>query len=352
MSRSNCCAVVVPGRFDARTGGSIYDRRIADGLRARGWIVDRRELSDTFPRPTPTDLDAAARTLASLADGAVVIIDGLAFGAMPDVVLREASRLRLVALVHLPLALEIGLDPVEADRLRCCERRALAAASLVIATGKTTIDALADSGVTRDRITLVEPGTDRAPLAHGSGSATVHLLCVAAVTAGKGHDVLIGALASIPHRNWTLVCVGSLTRQPRVSARVRELVGDRRLTDRVLFAGELDQDDLASAYDRADLFVLATRRETYGMAVAEALARGLPIVSTTTGAIPDLVGDAGLLVAPGDEAAFARALEDAIGDPARRERLATNARVRRDRLPTWDAAARQMAAAIDERFPR
>ncbi len=72
-------------------------------------------------------------------------------------------------------------------------------------------------------------------------------------------------------------------------ARVRAQVGEAGLEDRVSLVGDLGEAALAEQYDRADLFVLATLYEGYGMAVAEALARGLPVVSTATGAIADLV---------------------------------------------------------------
>lgn len=321
------------------------------GLRARGWSIEIRELDVSFPRPTAAALDEAARVLAAVPDGALVVIDGLALGAMPAQIERAASRLRIVALVHLPLAAEIGLDPDTAARLEASERQALAAAALVIVTGKSTVAALANYGVGRDRIAVVEPGTAGAPLARGSRGAASELLSVAALTPGKGHDTLIRALASVPHRRWHLTCAGSLDRHPPTVARLLARLRADDLDDRVSLVGELNEPELAACYDRADLFVLATLHETYGMAVAEALARGLPVVSTTTGAIPELVdpaGDgAGLLVPPDDAEALADALTRVLGDAHIRERLAEGARRVRDRLPTWEEAAERMAAALE-----
>jgi glycosyltransferase involved in cell wall biosynthesis len=324
------CAFVIPGSFDARTGGTIYDKKIVGALRARGWTVDVRGVA----------------SLESVADGTLVLVDGLSYRDESDMFVRHASRLSIVALVHLPLALEPGLDAADAQRLRAIERRVLAGVKHVIVTGPATRDLLDDYGVTRDRITVVGPGTDPATLARGSGSSTVRLLTVAAVTAGKGHELLVRALAAVPHRDWTLTCAGSLTRQPAAAARVREVIAQHRLNDRIALAGELDETALAEAYHRADLFVLATVRETYGMAVAEAIARGLPVVSTKTGAIAEIVGDAGLLVATGDEKAMSDALACAIGDASARAQLAAAARVRRSALPTWDTAAVRMIDAL------
>jgi glycosyltransferase involved in cell wall biosynthesis len=346
----NRLVLIVPGSFAQRSGGYEYDRRMAAGLRVRGWVVEVRELDASFPRPTTAAMDQAARVLAAIPDGTTVIVDGLAFGAMPTEVEREASRLRLVALVHLPLAAEIGINRGEAIRFEASERRALAAAGRVIVTGKATALALERYGVGPERIAVIEPGTDRARLAAGSRVSSrnpLHLVSVAAVTPGKGHEILLRALGSIPERRWRLTCAGSLERHPPTTARLREMLRAGGLEDRVSLAGELDATALAALYDTADLFVLATLHETYGMVVAEALARGLPVIATATGAIPDLVGaDAGLVVTPGDADALARALSSVLADADLRDRLAAGARRVRDRLPTWDEAADRMAAAL------
>ncbi len=327
------------------------------GLRALGWSVSVRELDAGFPRPTSAALEHAARVLAELRDGSTVIADGLALGAMPAQAEHEASRLSIVALVHSLLAADVGIDRDTAQRFEASERRALAAAGCVVVAGDTLVEALVNYGVTRDRIAVVHPGADRAPLAHGSEAlrrhGEFHLLSVATLNAGKGHDVLFRALAALPHRNWRLTCAGSLDRDPATVSRVRGLLRDADLEDRVSLAGELDAAGVAACYDRADLFVLATLSETHPLVIAEALARGLPIVSTTTGAIPDLVGRgadaAGLLVAPGDADAFADALSRVMSDGSLRDRLAEGARRMRDRLPTWDEAARRMASVLERR---
>jgi len=292
-------------------------------------------------------LEHAACVLATIEQGTPVIVDGLAFGAMPAVIEREASRLCLVALIHLPLGAEVGLDSDTAARLEATERRALRAAALIVVTGAATLPLMASYGIQRDRIVVVEPGTDPAPLARGAGGAPLQLLSVATLNPGKGHEILLRALAAISNREWHLTCAGSMTRHPATADRVRALVGSLNLAERVSLVGELEASDLAARYDESDLFVLATLKETYGMAVAEALAHGLPVVSTTTGAIPDLVGEeAGLLVPPGDMGALAEALARVLGDAGLRRRLAEGARRVRDRLPNWGQAVDNMTAAL------
>jgi len=365
--------VLIPGDLEIRTGGYGYDRRIIAGLRNLGWRVDIRRLDDSFPTPTPAARAHAAKVLADIPDGAVVLVDGLALGALPAEVGHEAGRLKIVALVHHPLAEETGIDTALAAELRISETHALAAVRAVVVTSRTTAVKLREYGVTADRITVVEPGTDPAPLARGSiianapsalspepsalspkplalspEPADVALLCVATLTPRKGYELLMSALAATPARNWHLTCAGSLERDDQTVSRVRAQVRDNGFEDRVSFVGDLDAAAVAVQYDRADVFVLPTLYEGYGMVVAEALARGLPIVSTATGAIRDLVGtDAGIVVAPGDLPAFTEALSRVLGDADLRARLAAGARETRQRLPTWDQSAASMARVLE-----
>lgn len=343
--------LIVPGPLDARTGGSIYDRRMAAGLLEHGWVVDVHELDGDFPHPSADDREEAARVLADIPDGTTVLVDGLAFGAMPEEAEREAERLRFVALVHLPLAQEIGIDRETATRLEASERRALMAARLAVVTGQRTVDALVGYGVKRDHIALVEPGTDRAPIARGSQGTHLNLLSVATLSPGKGHEILFRALATLPHQNWRLTCAGSTERYPATVERLSAMLRALDMEDRVALVGEVDDAALAACYDSADLFVLATLHETYGMAVAEALAHGLPVISSATGAIVDLVGPgndaAGLLVPPGDAKSLADALALVLADSRLREQLADGARQARERLPRWDASFAKMSAALE-----
>jgi len=346
-------SVVVPGDLETRTGGYAYDRRIIAGLRAAGWRVSVHSLDTSFPFPTSAARAQAASTLEAMPDGRLVLADGLALGALPDEIAPHAARLAVVALVHHPLALETGLAPDRAAALEASERRALASARAVVVTSRATATSLARYGVPPDRVSIVEPGTDPAPLARSTFDADrpraddLTLLCVATLTPRKGHELLLDALASAPRR-WRLRCAGSTDRDEETAARVADRVRAHGVGDRVELLGDLDAAQLAVEYDRADLFVLATFHEGYGMAVAEALARGLPVIATATGAIADLVGrDAGIVVPPGDAAALASALDAALGDPSLRARFAAGARRVRARLPTWEDAALGMAGALE-----
>ena len=351
MAAGGHVAFVVPGSIDARTGGYGYDRAIVAGLERRGWSVQLLELPGDFPFPSPESRAAAVRALASLPGGTRVIVDGLAFGALPDEAMREADRLRLIALVHHPLADETGLAADQRVALEAREGRARRAAKHVVVTSARTAAALERFGVPPASITVIEPGTDRAALARGSrrsGAPDVRLLCVATVVPRKGHDILVRALTSMASAAWRLTCVGGLDRDDAWVASVRAAVTAAGLDDSITFAGELDGAPLEAQYDAADVFVLPTWYEGYGMAVAEALARGLPVVSTATGAIAELVGpDAGILVPPGDAGALAAALSIVVSSDACREQLAEGAARARSRLPSWAVAAERMARTIE-----
>ena len=340
--------LLVPGSVETLTGGYGYDRRMVAGLRERGWSVTVRELDRSFPYATPAAKDDAAEALAEIPDGSLVLVDGLALGALPDEAAHEAARLRLVALVHHPLAAETGLEPHVARQLRASERDALAAVGLVVVTSRATAAAMASYGVGVGRVAVVEPGTDKAPLAGGSQSSVRNLLCVATLVPRKGHAVLMQALAEIPQDDWILTCVGSQYRSPATVRRLRAQIEDASLDEHVRLVGEVDAPTLAGYYDSADLFVLPTLHEGYGMAIAEALAHGLPVVSTPTGAIPDLVGDdAGILVPPGDVEGLTAALWRVLEDAALRDRLREGARRVRARLPTWAQQSAKLAGVLD-----
>ncbi len=338
---------LIPGDPDARTGGYRYDRRIMDGLGDLGWRVALRRLSATFPQPNAAALQAADAALAGLPDQALVIIDGLALGAMPDVVAAHRERLRLVGLVHHPLALETGLDEPQRQQLYASEREALRHVQQVIVTSPNTARALLDYDVTPERCTVVSPGADPAPLATGSGNGELALLCAASLTPRKGHAVLFQALAQLKQHRWRLRCAGSPAFAPATAAHLQTLIHELGLTGRVELLGELDNAALAACYQQADLFVLPSFYEGYGMVLAEALACGLPIISTTAGAIPDTVpAGAGLLTPPGDVAALAGALARVLDEPELRQTLAAGARRARRALSDWAQACAQFAAAL------
>jgi len=342
---------VVPGDLGSVTGGYGYDRQMIAGLREGGRAVEVVPLHTGFPWPDAAALAHAAQQLAAIRDGALVVVDGLAFGVLPGLAEQHAARLHWVALVHHPLALETGLTPPQGRALFDSERRALATARGVIVTSAATARELTRYGVAADRVHVVTPGTDAAPRAAGSGVYAARpglsLLCVATLIPRKGHAVLIEALRGLQDRDWTLHCVGSSTRDAGTASALRSAIAKHGMDDRVRLHGEVPAGVLESMYGQADAVVLPSYFEGYGMALAEALAHGVPVVSTTAGAIPDTVpSNAGLLVPPGDAAALRAALAALLDEPALRARLAAGARAARAVLPTWPQAVARFAAAL------
>jgi glycosyltransferase involved in cell wall biosynthesis len=349
--------LVLPGDPLTATGGYEYDRRILEGLRALGWTTQLRTLDNSFPVPTAAALADAHQQLSALPTDSLVVIDGLALGAMPDVVHAHAERLRMVGLVHHPLAAETGLSPELAAQLFESERRALQAMRQVIVTSQGTRDALATYDVAPHGIAVVEPGVDqprgiaiderlREP------SSSVRMLCVATITPRKGHDLLVDALAGLSDLDWTLTCVGDVERSPDTARALRMRIEATGQEHRIVLAGELEGMPLHQQFRAADLFVLATRFEGYGMVIAQALTHGLPVVSTRTGAIAELVPpEAGLLVEPGDGVALREALSRVLSDADLRKRLAAGARAVGATLPSWSVASQQFAEILTKAAP-
>ena len=337
----------VPGDLGTPTGGYTYDRRIVAELPALGWRPEVVNLGDGFPCPTAETRARACARLSALAHGRPLVIDGLAFGALPDAAHGLRPRHPLVALVHHPLALESGLSAAESAALRASERVALACARHVVATSARVARLLVDDyGVTPEGMSVVQPGTDRVPARPRNENSVVKLLAVGSLIPRKGYDVLVAALARLTHLPWRLTVVGDCGRSPQTARQVRADIARLGLADQVTLLGTVGADELAPLYASADLFVLPSRFEGYGMAYAEAIAHGVPVVGTTAGAIPETVpADAGVLVAPDDVEAFAAALQRLIANAGERERLAAGARAAS--FPSWREQAMLFARVLD-----
>jgi glycosyltransferase involved in cell wall biosynthesis len=338
-------AVVVPGDVETPTGGNVYDRRLCAALTELGVDVAVRPVAGDWPVPGDDGRRALGELLAGLPDGSTVLGDGLVLDGVPDVVVQHADRLRLVALVHLPLADETGLEPAEAARLREAECRSLAACRAVVVTGSLTVTRVQELGVPAARVHLVEPGTDPAPQATGTPGGG-SLLCLAAIVPRKGQLDLVEALAGLAHRPWQCRLVGPVDRNPPYAEAVREAVDRQGLRQRVEVCGVLGDSELDETWAATDLLVLPSYWETYGMVLAEALARGVPVVTTTGSEAERTAARAGLLVSPGDSDALRAALERWLSEPTLRAQLAARAREARRALPSWETAARRMAGVL------
>jgi glycosyltransferase involved in cell wall biosynthesis len=344
--------VVVPDGIDdpARpSGGNAYDRHVCRALAEIGWPVHVHAVPGSWPQPDAAAYAALAGVVQRIPDGALALLDGLVASTAAEVLVPHAKRLRLVALVHMPL----GQDTADSEA-RTLEGALLSAAASVVTTSawsrRTLLELYSLPG---DRVHIAEPGVDAAPLSPGTTTGGA-LLCVAAVIPDKGHDVLLDALATITDLSWDCLCVGSVARDPAFAESLRRRVLDGELADRVRFAGPLIGADLDRSYASADLLVLPSRAETYGMVVTEALARGLPVVAADVGGVAEALGHGaggiqpGLLVPPDDPAALAAGLRAWLGDGDVRLAWRGAARERRASLSGWSTTTSVLAGVLAE----
>jgi glycosyltransferase involved in cell wall biosynthesis len=339
-------ALLVPGPFDTVSGGYIYDRRIIEGLRALGHDVQVVELAGRHPLPDAAAEDAARGALAALPDDVRPVIDGLGLPAFAPLA-EDLARRGAIGLIHHPTALEHGAPQEDRAALRGIERDLFPRLARLIATSPHTAERLtAEFDVPAERIGIVEPGTDPAERAQGSGGPGTAILAVGTLVPRKGHDVLLRSLAGLPDLDWTLTIAGG-ARDAVHAHGLKALAEELGVAQRVRFAGELSAEALEAEYRRADIFALATWWEGYGMAAAEAMARGLPLAITAGGAIADLVPmEAGAVSPPGDTVSLTKALRRMIVDIEMLREMAEAAWAAGQALPRWTDRASAFAAEL------
>ncbi len=338
----------IPGDINTPTGGYIYDRTVLSLLPGEGVYLSHVPLPPGFPLPSPDELKETADLLAAVPADSVLLIDGLAFGALTEEIL-SAVAAPIVVILHHPLGLETGLDPEISNDLIASERAALRHARHIIVTSPSIAETLPKlSFAPPPPITVAEPGTERAARAVG-GHGRCEILSVGSLIPRKGHDVLVEALASLQRLNWNATIIGSAGRDPEFADRLKERIAALGLQGRISLKGAMSKDDLYRHYHHTDIFALPSRYEGYGMVFAEALARGLPIVAARAGAVPGTVpANAGILVEPDDAPALGTALERLIIDEALRKQLSDAAWSHAQSLPRWEDTVRKVAQVVAE----
>lgn len=336
----------IPGDLRSPTGGYAYDRRVLELLPHFGVNVRHVPLAATYPNPSTAEIADTDRIIAALDANATLLLDGLAFGAFPEASLACGGR-RIIAVVHHPLFLETGLAHARKVELRASERRALQRANQIVVTSSATRRILIDEmGVAEGKLIVAEPGTDPASRATGTG-APLQILAVGAVSPRKNYNLLIEALAPLQDLDWRLTIAGALDRHEHAVEQLRDTIAKYGLIDRVTLAGKVVPATLDRFYDSTDLFVSASLFEGYGMVIAEAMARGLAIITTTGGALVDTAHRSAVLqVQPDSIDDMTSAIRRALSDKKLRDDLADGAWELGRTLPTWQETARRIAAVI------
>jgi glycosyltransferase involved in cell wall biosynthesis len=341
-------SLIVPSPFDTISGGYVYDRRIVAELSSMGHQVEVVELIGGFPMADDFARDAACAAWDRLPPDTKPVIDGLAlpaFRGLEDAISARGS----IGLVHHPVSLETGLNEADRSALDSVERRLFPRLKRLIVTSATTAETLdRHFHIPPDRVRTVAPGTDDAPRSLGSGGPTCEILSVGTLIPRKGHDLLLRALARLFDLDWHLTIVGSPDRDPPHAHGLIALAEELHIAHRVLFAGELVGDSLEAAWREADLFALATHYEGYGMAIAEALKHGLPVVVTAGGAAGNLITpDTGCICPVGDRDQISKSLRRLIFGEDLRHAIAEQAWQAGQTLPSWQTQAALFVEALD-----
>ncbi|MEM7214563.1 MAG: glycosyltransferase family 4 protein [Pseudomonadota bacterium] len=341
---------IIPGDINLPTGGYRYDRAIIEEWRRMNLSVELLSLEGNFPGISEHEKQDTLQQIRDIPNYDIAVVDGLAGGAHPEMLRLLSKKIPAVALIHHPLCMENGLDQDTISALHSSEAEGLQHVSGIITTSpETSKTVISLFGISESSVHHVLPGVNRSVTSTPSDAGPANLLCVGSVIERKGHLVLIEALASLAHLDWHLHCIGKTDFQPDLFAKITNLIEEEKLDDRITFYGAVDEEELEKAYSTAHVFVLPSLFEGYGMAYAEAIVRGLPVIGTRAGAIPDTVPErCGILVEPGDVGKLAEALQTMISEPGKRRSVRSACLSEAGRFPTWRDSASKFASILGE----
>ncbi|MEP1443672.1 MAG: glycosyltransferase family 4 protein [Hyphomicrobiales bacterium] len=340
---------IIPGDINTPSGGFRYDRTILEEWRALNVAFDLVSLPGSYPMPSDADKALAFSIIDECDDADITIVDGLAGGGFPELMEQVSKSAPCVSLLHHPLSLENGISKQDARFLEATERKGLNFTQAVITTSPATSKTVAELfSLDKTAIHTVEPGVTRANHIAFRDTPPLSILSVGSITQRKGHDILIKALAFLEDYPWQLTIIGPQNFDPDCVTKLNSLCSELGVAHRVTFLDSLSEEALSNEYAKADIFALASRYEGYGMAYAEAIVRGIPVVGTTAGAIPDTVPlEAGLLVCADDVDAFSNALGSMLNDTSLRQQKHLGALAVEPDFPTWSGSAKKFLEILE-----
>jgi glycosyltransferase involved in cell wall biosynthesis len=334
-------AWLIYGSLDQVSGGYIYDRLVVEQLRALG------------DRVTILSLDPNQSSLPALAadDYDVVLGDELCFRELGPLFRAAPAGLRRVLLIHHLTAWEHA-PGAEQEQLLALEKAAVEAADACIATSRVTADRLQHERVA-SRVLVAVPGADRFERPASAGqepsSARLRLLFVGNIIQRKRVLELARAFTELPNEHAELVLVGAEL-SPDYAQEVRALIARADVASRVHWLGSLAAAGVAEQLSLADVLVLPSALEGYGMVLSEALWSAVPIIAARVGAAEELVNHtgAGLLYEPGDANGLGAALAHFVADRELRSALRRAAWLSAEQLPRWRDTALAVRATLSQ----
>ena len=260
-------------------------------------------------------------------DGDPVIIDSLAFGPLFPLIREHAKKHPVIAIMHLPLSINPDLSHGEQTRLAKEEKKAMDHAHRIIVTSHYAAREILSTGAGVSKIRVIMPGVDTETVSRKRVYPEIpeKFLCVGSYLPNKGHKILLKALSLIPEKSWKLDCYGEMP-QPVYFKELTKLVNDFSLDRKVSLHGPATGRALNEAYLLADVLIHPSSFETYGMVPAEALAHGLPVLTSTGGALRETVPDSmGRFFDPGNENGLYQIITRLTDDKSDYKKLCRNA---------------------------
>lgn len=318
--------------YARHTGGWVYDSRLVEALRAQGADVAEIAVPVGFPTMSDDGRTALARAFADLPDEAFFLADHLHVADIAPML--RGVGFRVVSIFHHSRVIEAGVLAAADERAR--ELAGFAVADVVVVSSPETARYIvAQYGVEEGRIIVAIPGNDPFARATPDVDHPLQILSVGALVPRKRQDYLVEVASRLQPAGWCWTLVGDPDRDAAWTAQIASLIRSVGLADRMQLAGTISPAELELLWAQASIYVAASHYEGYGMAIAEALRHGVPVVTTPSGAVADWAARGAVFAPEDDTGAFAAIVGGLIADPARRLRLADEAWAFGVTLPTW-----------------